>query len=168
VGAWRRLGAAGGKGGGQRRRRRRGEFGLNTGIFSPKHFIFWCVQVVSYRRAVWLLRKKMVTCFPPLQPAQWQRSGSAVEAQWKRSGCAADAQRPGLNHSRMCTWTAIVPLLGGGEFWRGRFFRRNRLKRRSEFWETPGKTCKSSSYVQFPFHSRLLTKIRVPPYAGTN
>ena len=31
----------------------------------------------------------MVTCFPPLQPAQWQRSGSAVEAQWKRSGCAA-------------------------------------------------------------------------------
>jgi hypothetical protein len=34
-------------------------------------------------------RKKMVTCFPQLQPAQWQRSGSAVEAQWKRSGCAA-------------------------------------------------------------------------------
>ena len=30
----------------------------------------------------------MVTCFPPLQPAQWQRSGSAVaaavEAQWMR------------------------------------------------------------------------------------
>ncbi len=35
-GGWGRLGAAGGKGGGQRRRRRRGDFGLNTGIFSPK------------------------------------------------------------------------------------------------------------------------------------
>jgi hypothetical protein len=35
-GGWGRLGAAGGKGGGQQRRRRRGEFGLNTGNFSPK------------------------------------------------------------------------------------------------------------------------------------
>ena len=31
----------------------------------------------------------MVTYFPQLQPAQWQRSGSAVEAQRMRSGCAA-------------------------------------------------------------------------------
>ena len=29
---------------------------------------------------------------PPLQPARWQRSGSAVAAQWQRSGSAVAAQ----------------------------------------------------------------------------
>ena len=49
-----------------------------------------------------LTRKKMVTCFPPLQPAcrlharcpanaQRMRSGCAADVQWMRSGCAADA-----------------------------------------------------------------------------
>jgi hypothetical protein len=98
-GGWGQLGAAGGKGGGQRRRRRRGEFGLNTGIFSPKLFFGACrlggeLQVRCgccgrLKPQISPTRKKTVTCFPPLQPAQWQRSGSAVEAQWKRSGCAA-------------------------------------------------------------------------------
>jgi hypothetical protein len=52
---WGRLAARGA--GGQRRRRRRGDFGLNTSIFSPKLPNFWCVQVVSCKRAVWLPRR---------------------------------------------------------------------------------------------------------------
>ena len=97
-GGWGRLGAAGGKGGGQRRRRRRGEFGLNTGIFSPKLYFLvraggelqarCVVAAEGLKPQISPTRKKMVTCFPQLQPAQWQRSGSAVEVQWKRSGCA--------------------------------------------------------------------------------
>ena len=38
-------------------------------------------------------RKKMVTCFPPLQPACRLRARCAADAQRMRSGCAADAQR---------------------------------------------------------------------------
>jgi hypothetical protein len=53
---WGRLAARGA--GGQRRRRRRGDFGLNTGIFFSKTtYIFWCMQVVSCMRAVWLPRR---------------------------------------------------------------------------------------------------------------
>ena len=123
-GGWGRLGAAGGKGGGQRRRRRRGEFGLNTGIFSPKLFFGACrlggeLQVRCgccgrLKPQISPTRKKTVTCFPPLQPAQWQRSGSAVAAQWKRSGSAADAQRPGGLKPLYCE------LGGGGERVRAR------------------------------------------------
>jgi hypothetical protein len=37
-------------------------------------------------------RKKMVTCFPPLQPACRLCAHCAADAQRMRSGCAADAQ----------------------------------------------------------------------------
>jgi hypothetical protein len=75
---------------------------LNTDIFSPKLFFFvraggelqarCVVAAEGLKPQISPTRKKMVTCFPPLQPAQWQRSGSAVAAQWQRSGSAVAAQ----------------------------------------------------------------------------
>ena len=91
-GGWGRLTT---RGGGQRRRRRRGDFGLNTpfsilrlrGIFFSEtcsliNYIFWCVAGERLKPQRSPTRKKMVTCFPPLQPACRLRAR-----------CAADAQR---------------------------------------------------------------------------
>ena len=65
----------------------------------------------------------MVTCFPPLQPAQWQRSGSAVEAQWKRSGSAAAG---GVKTTLLAGWSEervpppkkspLFQVPGGGDY----------------------------------------------------
>lgn len=51
----------------------------------------------------------------------------------------------------MHTWTAIVPLLGGGEFWRGRFFRRNRLKRMKRVLGNPGQKLQIKFLRPIPF-----------------
>ncbi len=94
-GGWGRLGAAGGKGGGQRRRRRRGDFGLNTGIFSPKLYFLvrhageLQARCVSFRGGVKTTKishqEKYGFMFSP--------TSTSVPPAPLRSGCAVDAQR---------------------------------------------------------------------------
>jgi hypothetical protein len=99
--------AAAGGGWGQLAARGEGSGGGGGGVtlFEYRYFFsetiyflvrrWWAAGALCERQRVsWSpTRKKMVTCFPPLQPACRLRACCAADAQRMRSGCAADAQR---------------------------------------------------------------------------
>jgi hypothetical protein len=92
---------------------------LNTGIFSFSEttYIFWCAQVVSCRRAVWLMWRAGLK---PQHISHQEKDGylfsptstSAVAAQWQRSGSGSgSAVDAGVKTTLLYYW--LVPFLSG-------------------------------------------------------